>query len=114
MNKKDQKIIDANEGKSPHELLLLGVSQQGFEELCEIANQQAHQAQTFTKPVLKPSNIIQPNQPMMPVLSAIGQQVPTTGKAYLIPPTGGRGTLISRTAAEAQVKRDPNFKIRYQ
>lgn len=114
MKKADKAILEANPNASPHDLLLLGMSESGFQEMVAEVERNGAKAQTYTpmseKPRLKPSGIIHP-VPLQPVLSTI--QAGRSNKVRLIPPNGGGGTLIGKDAAERFVKSNPKYKINY-
>lgn len=65
---KDKEIIDNNPGKSPYELLTLGISQKKYEELAALEETQAvsasKQAENIT-PVVEVTTTIQPITPVV-------------------------------------------------
>jgi hypothetical protein len=69
MNKTDKKLIDANPGKTPYELLQLGLTQMGFEELEIIQGRQKEIAASHVQPS-KVEETIQHTKSITPQLSA--------------------------------------------
>jgi len=106
---KDKELMDKNPSiTDPHQLLLMGLSEQGFNILVEEQKGKAHTDVTATKPVLRPvKHILQPS---------LDTPAPASGntaeKARLVPISGGKGSLMSKKRAESMVKRYPTqFKL---
>lgn len=105
MKKADQKIIDENEGLDPAQLLLKGLSEKGYQELCEIRTQKTQAELAATRPVLKPSGIIQPISSTGPISRALTHN----DKVRIRPKNGGSiGTEMSRENAMKMIRRSPN------
>lgn len=111
MTKKDQGIIDANAGVSPHDLLTLhGLSENGFNELVSGKENEAQVNLNSRKPVVPNMGHI-----LKPELShVLPHQAHSTGERVRVVPINGsgHGTEMDKVHAEKFVRSYPNeYKI---
>lgn len=113
MTAKDQKLIEANPGKTAYQLLELGLSQKGFTELSGM-QQTARTAPTYTpknelipeKVELTAKHIAQPV--LMPHVAAIN----VSDTVQLYNKKTGKTTSIQRVNAQKMARKYPNeFQI---
>lgn len=107
MTKADQKIIDAHPDEAPYDLLQLGLSQKGYQELVD--KHDAEVQQPKIQPVVQQ---VTPQLRAIPALSNIAPGV-NSDMAYLVNHQTGFRRQMSRAAAERFVRggRNKGFTV---
>lgn len=108
-SQKDKKIIDENEGVSPHDLLtVFGLSEKGFNTLVAERAQKATAAATASRIIPSAKAILIPDLSHLPPLAPM-----TDEKVRVIPVSwSGPGVTMSKKHALDYVSRYPHaFKI---
>lgn len=105
MKRADKQIIDANPNLQPHQLLDKGLSQDGYLELLQKANEVPAKKLQPTIPQMPTA------KPLQPIVSAVPAKV-NSGVVRIAPRGGtGGGTTMSRAMAEAMQRRQPNLYV---
>lgn len=109
MTKADKALIADNPDAKPHDLLLKGLSESGFNELDSANQERAKEAQVTQRPKLNPERILQP------ILSSEIPQVQQNGgnrDVVLIKPVSGiMFSEMNRKDAETMAHKNPNKYI---
>ena len=109
MTAKDQKLIDANPGKTAYQLLELGLSQKGFTELSATQQTARIAPQYVSKNELIPDKVeLTAKHIAQPILMPHVGVINVTDTVRLYNKKTGKTTNIQRVNAEKMARKYPN------